>query len=55
MKFLQTNAGARLRLSHEVAVVSRQQQNYEYNNCHATTGMLGASKSPAPAGAGDGR
>lgn len=43
MKFLQANAGARLRLSHEVAVVSRDQQYYEYNNCHATTGMLGAS------------
>ena len=48
MKFLQTNAGARLRLSHEVAVVSRHQQYYEYNNCHATTGMLGASRSSAP-------
>jgi aldoxime dehydratase len=44
MKFLQANAGARLRLSHEVAVVSREQQYYEYNNCHATTGMLGASR-----------
>jgi aldoxime dehydratase len=43
MKFLQSNAGARLRLSHEVAVVSRDQQYYEYNNCHATTGMLGAA------------
>ena len=44
MKFLQANAGARLRLSHEVAVVSRDQQYYEYNNCHATTGMLGVSR-----------
>jgi aldoxime dehydratase len=42
MSFLQANAGARLRLSHEVAVVSRHQQYYEYNNCHSTTGMLGA-------------
>lgn len=44
MKFLQTNAGAKLRLSHEVAIVSRHQQYYEYNNCHATTGMLGAGR-----------
>ncbi|MET3903033.1 aldoxime dehydratase [Paenarthrobacter sp. 4246] len=44
MKFLQANAGARLLLSHEVAVVSREQQYYEYNNCHAATGMLGASR-----------
>ena len=42
MKVLQANAGARLRLSHEVAIVSREQQYYEYNNCHVTTGMLGA-------------
>lgn len=42
MKFLQANAGSKLRLSHEVAVVSRDQQYYEYNNCHASTGMLGA-------------
>ncbi|AFR28936.1 phenylacetaldoxime dehydratase family protein [Arthrobacter sp. Rue61a] len=44
MTFLQANAGARLRLSHEVAVVSRDQQYYEYNNCHAGTGMLGARR-----------
>ena len=44
MKFLQANAGAKLRLSHEVAVVSRDQQYYEYNNCHSTTGMLGAGR-----------
>lgn len=44
MKFLQANAGAKLRLSHEVAVVSREQQYYEYNNCHPTTGMLGARR-----------
>jgi aldoxime dehydratase len=49
MKFLQANAGAKLRLSHEVAVVSRDQQYYEYNNCHATTGMLGASRAWQPA------
>lgn len=47
MNFLQTNAGAKLRLSHEVAVVSGDQQYYEYNNCHSTTGMLGAVGSPA--------
>lgn len=42
MRFLQANAGAKLRLSHEVAVVSRDQQHFEYHNCHNTTGMLGA-------------
>lgn len=42
MKFLQANAGAKLRLSHEVAVVGKHQQYYEYNNCHGTTGMIGA-------------
>lgn len=47
MKFLQTNAGAKLRLSHEVAVVPRNRQYYEYNNCHPTTGMLGASRTVA--------
>lgn len=47
MKFLQANAGAKLRLSHEVAVVSRDQQYYEYNNCHSTTGMLGAGRTVA--------
>lgn len=49
MRFLQTNTGAKLRLSHEVAVVQRHQQYFEYNNCHATTGMLGASRSPTTA------
>ena len=44
MKFLQANVGAKLRLSHEVTVVSRNQQYFEYNNCHATTGMLGAGR-----------
>ncbi|MDR6688329.1 aldoxime dehydratase [Arthrobacter sp. 1088] len=44
MKFLQANVGAKLRLSHEVAVVARDQQYFEYNNCHATTGMLGAGR-----------
>ncbi|MDP9904795.1 phenylacetaldoxime dehydratase family protein [Arthrobacter bambusae] len=47
MKFLQANAGAKLRLSHEVAVVSRDRQYYEYNNCHATTGMLGSARTSA--------
>lgn len=52
MRFLQANAGAKLRLSHEVAVLSHHQQYFEYNNCHARTGMLGASTdreaSPGP-------
>jgi aldoxime dehydratase len=47
MKFLQANAGAKLRLSHEVTVVSRDQQYYEYNNCHATTGMLAVGRTSA--------
>lgn len=47
MTFLRANADTRLRLSHEVAVVSSDQQYYEYNNCHSTTGMLGAIGSPA--------
>ena len=33
-------------------VVSREQQYYEYNNCHATTGMLGASRAWQPAAQG---
>lgn len=43
MKFLRDNANTKLRLSHEVSVVPRQQQYFEYNNCHETTGMLGGS------------
>lgn len=44
MRFLQENVNASLRLSHEVSVVPREKQYYEYNNCHATTGMLGAKR-----------
>ncbi|SEH56930.1 MULTISPECIES: phenylacetaldoxime dehydratase family protein [unclassified Leifsonia] len=45
MRFLQANAGARLRLSHEVYVLRREEQHFEYHNCHPTTGMLGAARS----------
>lgn len=46
MRFLQDNANTRLRLTHEVFVLTRERQRYEYNNCHATTGMLGAARMP---------
>ncbi|MGO1543860.1 MAG: phenylacetaldoxime dehydratase family protein [Gulosibacter sp.] len=44
MRFLRDNENTKLRLSHEVSVVPRAQQYFEYNSCHATTGMLGAVK-----------
>ncbi|MBU8829751.1 phenylacetaldoxime dehydratase family protein [Mycolicibacterium goodii] len=44
--FMQTNAELDFRLEmsayHEVAVLTREQQSYEYVNCHPQTGMLNA-------------
>ncbi|WP_263422375.1 phenylacetaldoxime dehydratase family protein [Arthrobacter sp. StoSoilB5] len=57
MKFLRANAGARLRLSHEVAVVSCAQQYYKYNNgklqpaCSAAAGRWKAKQTSGSVGA----
>lgn len=48
MKLVQAmNADLKLRLSQEVVVAARDEQFFEYLNCHPRTGMLRAASEPA--------